>query len=313
MIFRVHKTKDYTIMSNYHLREKNMSLKAKGLLSWMLSNDDDWNYSISGIVACCKENETAIESALDELKQFGYLTVIKLMPNETESGRIEYIYDIHEKPIKQGVENLVLENQVLENQVQRSTKESNTKEEVKNTILKDSTAEPLVDNTKDNLEKETKDIKPKRRILVTDEDFISKSYDLEAKKINEDKKQAKKLNIYEKCLVEIDKYTSDAELRQALKEYLPVRLKITGEDNSKKLLGVGQWIAMLRKLDTFGNQKLKVVQQSTERGWASFFELNDYRYNNHRKPDCSVFGETPQMRSVSPEEVEGGESSGIIF
>ena len=128
--FKVNKTKDYTIMSNYHLKEKNMSLKAKGLLSVMLSLPDNWDYSINGLVAISQENETAIKSALSELKQFGYLEVIKLMPNESETGRIDYIYNIYEKPKQEGkkqeVENLPLEIQRVENQVQLNTKQSNT-------------------------------------------------------------------------------------------------------------------------------------------------------------------------------------------
>ena len=56
-VFRINKTKNYTVMSNHHLREKKMSLKAKGLLSMMLSLPDDWNYSIAGLVSICKENE----------------------------------------------------------------------------------------------------------------------------------------------------------------------------------------------------------------------------------------------------------------
>ena len=116
--FKVNKTKDYTIMSNYHLKEKNMSLKAKGLLSIMLSLPEDWDYSISGLVAISLENETSIKSALAELKQLGYLEVIKLMPNESETGRIDYVYNIYEIPKQEGekqeVENLPLENQPLE-------------------------------------------------------------------------------------------------------------------------------------------------------------------------------------------------------
>ena len=77
-VIKVNKTKDYTIMSNYHFKERNMSLKAKGLLSLMLSLPADWDYSIAGLVAICKENETAIKSTLDELKQFGYLEVINV-------------------------------------------------------------------------------------------------------------------------------------------------------------------------------------------------------------------------------------------
>lgn len=132
-VFRVNKTKDFTVMSNHHLRDKSLSLKAKGLLSVMLSLPDSWDYSIAGLVAICKENETAIESALFELKKRGYITVTKQMPDTTQSGRIEYVYDIYETPRvenqgveKQGVENLPLENQAVENQGQLSTEESNT-------------------------------------------------------------------------------------------------------------------------------------------------------------------------------------------
>ena len=134
---RMNKSSDYTVMSNTHLKEKNMSLKAKGLLSLMLSLRDDWEYSVEGLVSICKESEVAVKSALNELKKFNYLKVTKLLPNQTETGRIEYIYDIFEKPQqdieKQGVENLGVEIldveiQALENQGQLNTKELNTKE-----------------------------------------------------------------------------------------------------------------------------------------------------------------------------------------
>ena len=60
-VFRVHKTKNYTMMSNHHLRDKNLSLKAKGLLSVMFSLPDSWNYSIPRLCAILKENETAVK------------------------------------------------------------------------------------------------------------------------------------------------------------------------------------------------------------------------------------------------------------
>ena len=92
-IFRVKKNKNYTTMSNFHLRDKNLSLKAKGLLSVMLSLPDTWDYSLNGLVSISKENETAIKTALNELKKYGYLVINKLLPNETESKKIEYIYN----------------------------------------------------------------------------------------------------------------------------------------------------------------------------------------------------------------------------
>lgn len=147
-VLRVNKTKDYTVMSNYHFKEKEMTLKAKGLLSQMLSLPDSWDYSIAGLVAINKENESSIKSTLNELKKFGYLKVTKLMPNETKTGRIEYLYDIYEKPYqiqekekqeveKQGLENQPLENQPLENQGQyyNITKELNTNELTTNELI----------------------------------------------------------------------------------------------------------------------------------------------------------------------------------
>ena len=95
-VCRVHKTANYTVMSNYHLQSRNLSLKAIGLLSKVFSLPDGWDYSIVGLTCICKENETAIKSALNELKEWGYLTVTKLMPSETKSGRIEYVYDFYE-------------------------------------------------------------------------------------------------------------------------------------------------------------------------------------------------------------------------
>ena len=140
-IFNIHKTRNYTIMSNSHLREKKMSLKAKGLLSVMLSLPSDWSYTIAGLVSVCSEQESAIISALNELKKFGYLRVVKLLPNETDGGRIRYIYNIYETPQladeeqgaenqgieKQGVENQGLEFQGVENQGQLNTNIPNTK------------------------------------------------------------------------------------------------------------------------------------------------------------------------------------------
>ena len=115
MTFRVNKTSNYTVMSNTHLREKNMTLRAKGLLSVMLSLPESWDYSIAGLAAINAESENIIKQSLDELKRFGYLVVTKLTPKLTESGRYEYIYDIYEQPQKiQGVEKQGIEKQGLE-------------------------------------------------------------------------------------------------------------------------------------------------------------------------------------------------------
>ena len=142
-VFKINKTKDYTVMSNHHLRDKNLSLKAKGLLSQMLSLPEDWDYTIQGLCSINKENETAINSTLKELKDNGYLKVTKKMPNETKSGRIEYVYDIYETPKQEGekqdLENLGVEVQGVENQGQLNTdiqnKEKQNKEKNNNRFI----------------------------------------------------------------------------------------------------------------------------------------------------------------------------------
>lgn len=93
---RINKTKDYTVMSNYHFKEKEMSLKAKGLLSLMLSLPDEWNYSINGLVTLSKDGKDSVMKALNELEQFGYLIRTKCI---NEKGQFDgYDYDIYEKP-----------------------------------------------------------------------------------------------------------------------------------------------------------------------------------------------------------------------
>ena len=127
-VFRIEKTNNYTVMSNYHLREREMSLKAKGLLSLMLSLPNDWDYTIEGLVTICKENETAVKSTLKELKDFGYLEILKV---QNQKGQFEYEYNIYEKPQrkKPEVENLDVENPSVENQGQLNTNKQNTKKE----------------------------------------------------------------------------------------------------------------------------------------------------------------------------------------
>lgn len=140
-VVRVNHNTNYTVMSNHHLRNMNLSLKAVGLLSKILSLPPDWDYTIEGLAAICKDGVTAVKGALKELKDEGYLVVTKLMPDKTKSGRIEYIYDIYEQPQgkqaleKQGVENLQVEIQGVENPLQlntnKSSKEVLSKEELK--------------------------------------------------------------------------------------------------------------------------------------------------------------------------------------
>ena len=95
-VFRVQKTKDYTVMSNAHLREKGMSIKAKGLLSIMLSLPDEWDYSIKGLCELSKDGYESIMNALQEIEKFGYL---KRTRATDERGKFAgFDYEIFETP-----------------------------------------------------------------------------------------------------------------------------------------------------------------------------------------------------------------------
>ena len=95
-VFRVEKTKNYTVMSNYHLRDPTLSCKACGLLSKMLSLPENWDYTTRGLAAICKDGVGSIGSALKELEAAGYLVRRQLRDDHGRMGSIEYT--IYETP-----------------------------------------------------------------------------------------------------------------------------------------------------------------------------------------------------------------------
>ena len=95
-VYRVERTRDYTVMSNHHLKDTNLSLKAKGLLSLMLSLPDDWNFNMRGLSSICKEGLEAIGNALKELEKAGYMVRNQLRGANGRITDTEYI--IYERP-----------------------------------------------------------------------------------------------------------------------------------------------------------------------------------------------------------------------
>lgn len=126
-VLRVEKNRDYTVMSNQFLRNKQLSMKAKGLLAVCLSLPDDWDYSINGLVAICKESITAVRNAMKELEAHGYMKINKL---QNEKGHFQYEYVIYETPVIENlyVDNADMENLVVDNQQQLNTNQLSTEE-----------------------------------------------------------------------------------------------------------------------------------------------------------------------------------------
>lgn len=124
-VFKIEKNKDYTVMSNYHLRDKSLSYKAKGLLSFMLSLPEDWDYSLNGLVAISKESKDGIRSILKELQEHHYIEIEKV---RGDKGYFEYNYLIYEIPHFRNIEknNPGMENPYMDNPNMEITTQINT-------------------------------------------------------------------------------------------------------------------------------------------------------------------------------------------
>ena len=143
-VYRVNKTRDFTVMGNTHLRDKNLSLKAVGLLSKMLSFNDGWQFSTRGLATLCKEGPDAILSALKELEENGYL--VRHRGRDDKGRMVSTEFDIYEMPQADlphrdnphrenpDVENPDVENPHRENPAQRNTIQVITQE--RNTLSK---------------------------------------------------------------------------------------------------------------------------------------------------------------------------------
>ena len=146
-VFRIEKTRDYTVMSNHHLRDKSLSLKAKGLLSLMLSLPEEWDYTTKGLARICKDGVDSICAGVRELEEHGYVIRQRVRNANGQLGAIEYTIleqprPPEPKPGKPERENPVLDNPeqaypVLEEPEQGNPAQLNTNRSSKEKSKKD--------------------------------------------------------------------------------------------------------------------------------------------------------------------------------
>ena len=218
-VIRVNKTKDYTVMANYHFRDKNLSLKAKGLLSMMLSLPDGWGYSIEGLVKLSSDGRASVMAALNELEKFNYL---KRSRARDLSGKLgEAVYDIFEQPMSDfpTLEKPTLEKPTLENRTLLNTNRLNTK------------------------------------VLNTNNKKVSKE------------QSSKPVENFDSI---IEEATESEELRSALIEFVKFRKLVKKPMTNKALELI---ISKLNRLGSSDREKVEIINQSIERGWAGVFAL----------------------------------------
>lgn len=235
-IVRVVKNKDYTVMSNAHLHDKRLSLKAVGLLSIVLSLPDDWHYTVKGLVGSVKDGERAVNGALSELKKCGYLQVNKLYPN-SERSKIEYQYVFYEKPqgiqnvpLEQDLQNVDLQNVGLQNvdlqnvgayinTNKQNTKELNTNEYKEKNIKKESVRSVIAEYT------ESKDL----------QDALHDFVDMRTKARKPLTVRAMKLSLNELDKLAVDDMTKIAIVNQSIMHNWLTFYKLQNNNGPKQL------------------------------------------------------------------------------
>lgn len=165
-VFRVQKTQNYTIMSNHHLRNKALSLKAKGLLSLMLSLPEDWDYTTRGLASICKEGVDSVCATVRELEAAGYIIRRRIRDKNGQMRGMEYTVLEQPQPPEQGPEEAApkcaqpkqaepkREKPVQENPAQLNTKEIKKEEtnNVSNPIRTADEREQYRDLIRENIE-----------------------------------------------------------------------------------------------------------------------------------------------------------------
>ena len=231
-VIRVNRTKDYTVMANYHFRDKNLSLKAKGLLSMMLSLPNGWGYSVEGLAKLSSDGRASVMAALKELEKFHYLKRSQARDNSGKLG--EAIYDIYEQPWSE-----------------------------KPTTVKPTTEKPTAEN----------------RTLLNTNRLNTKVLNTNNKKVSKSQ-SARPVENFDSI---IESATESSELREALIEFVKFRKLIKKPMTNKALELI---IGKLNKIATTDRERVEILNQSIERGWAGVFALKS---------------DEPQARSYQPQ------------
>lgn len=244
-VIRVEKTKNYTVMSNEHLRDKTMSLKAKGLLSEVLSLDDKWEYSVSGLTAINKEGRDAIRATLKELEDCGYLKIIN---QRDDKGQFKTIYVFFET--KRDCSLYKAETHYAEAETDEPQRN--------NRVGFSESEEPTQRNTKERNTKERN----------TDKECLAPS---------------PKKTLKEKYADMVNNYITDFNFSDDVKEKIYLWYEYKAERKDKVApLGVKQQLVKLDKVLLAYPERdiLEAVDESIERGYAAMFYEDSLKKKN---------------------------------
>ena len=245
-ILRTVKNKNYTCMGNYHLRDKNLSLKAKGMLSIMLSLPDNWDYSAKGLESLSADGNTSVRNTLKELEEHHYLIRERVF----ENGKIvDWEYTVFES--QEQYETYINTNNL---QVVENTQQENVQQQANtNKIRKQS-----------NIKKVNKEFKNNTKVLLAENSAESHTF------LKSPSNLPRKQNKYSKCVSLIHDFTANEKLIAVLVDYLNMLLE------ADKSMYTNQFKGKLNKLKRLTDDErdmIVIVEQSIQFGWKSFYPL----------------------------------------
>lgn len=269
-VFRVHKNENYTVLSNYHFREKGMSLKAKGLLSLMLSLPESWDYSAAGLVTLSKDGKDSVNAALKELEKFGYLRRTQAI---SEDGKFSgYNYEIYEQP---------------SDAAKAAAAEKATAAAPK--AAKPTTEKPFAENPSTG--KPTTENPPQ---LNTDLSSTKKlNTDISSTEEEERKKKAPALSGYDAIINEL---LENEDVKATLYEFIKMRKLI------KKPLtdfALRRLIKKLQQITTDPQEQIEVLEKSIVNSWQDIFPLKA----EQPKKQASVTPLFEDVGEIDPDDV----------
>ena len=269
-IIRANKNKNYTVMSNVHLRDINLSFKAKGILSMILSLPDDWEYSIDGLEKISKEGRTAIRAALKELKDYGYLVVTKLPPSKENGGKYEYIYNIYEIP--QTVDNQDIEVQdaeIQDTEVQDTEVQGVENQDIENQYL-------------ENQDVESQDVENHPLYKILNKQNTDKQNTEELNTDKQNTKAKRKKEERKRGYDEILSVVADSDWRELYLEYIKMRKLIKSPMTDKALTML---INRVNKLEPHSIERQKqMLETAIMNNWKSVYPIKDDTTTEEKEP-----------------------------
>lgn len=244
-VIRKHHNKNYTVMSNYHFMDRALSLKAKGLLSLMLSLPEDWDYSTVGLECLSSDGNTSVRNALKELEEHEYL----IRERVYEKGKIvDWEYHIFECA------------EDCKDYKEENSKQSDNLHDEKQHVA-------------DNNNKVRKQSSTKKEKNSSKEELHSQEFQFGKQS------KPKKANLYTKCANMINDFTDNEMIRSDLHDYLYLLMEMRKDGKS---FYTNTWKGLLRKLKEISSEpniQHDSILYSMQKGYIGFYDPKDRNFS----------------------------------